>query len=355
MSIEKINKTQIEAPTPELASPPQPRISQIKWAWIAAGIAIVLLVVYPLLNQADTFGLNLLTQTLIAAIFAISFDLLFGYTGLLSFGPAAYYGLGSFGAGILIARMHISDFWLGLIVGIVLAAVGALILGFFSIRASGVYFMMLTLAFAQMLHALAFKWDYTGSSDGIPITRPQFNIFGLDFKDRIPFYLFVLVCFLGSYFLLRMVIHSPFGQALRGIRDNESRMSALGYKTRNFKLAAFIISGGLAGLAGALNVYFNGFVGAQTLDWGVSGAVLVMVLLGGKGTLIGPVLGAFFIIYTQNFIQSSTVQIGTFTLADRWLSVLGIIFILFVLLAPDGLVGLWKSANRRIKQWLPKR
>ncbi len=173
------------------------------------------LVVYPLADSANTFGVNLITQTLIAAIFAISYDLLFGYTGLLTFGPAAFYGLGAFGAGLLIARANFSNFWVGLLVVVLVAMLGALILGFFSIRASGVYFMMLTLAFGQMLHAIAFKWSFTGSSDGLPITRPQFNLFGLDVKERIPFYLFVLVCFLGSFFLLRMIIHSSFGQALQ--------------------------------------------------------------------------------------------------------------------------------------------
>jgi branched-chain amino acid transport system permease protein len=178
---------------------------------------------------------------------------------------------------------------------------------------------------------------------------------GFSLKDLVPFYLFVLVCFLVCYIGLTVIIGSPFGKALKGIRDNEHRMTAIGYKTNNFKLVAFVLAGGMAGLSGGLNALFTGFVGANTLNWLNSGAVLIMVLLGGKGTLIGPVLGAFFIIYVQSLIQGSTIPIGNYTLADRWLSVLGIIFIIFVLFSPNGIVGLGKSMVRRVKEWQQKR
>ncbi len=352
-----MSNTQAEVAAKQTTDPPQSVRNRIafRWPWLVGGLVIIVLGAYPLINSADTFGINLLTQFLIAAIFALSYDLIFGYTGLLSFGQASYYGLGAFGAGLMVAKFNISNFWVSLLVAIVVASVGALILGYFSIRTSGVYFMMLTLALSQMLFSLASKWDFTGSSDGLPFARPEFSLFGFNLKELTPFYLFVLFCFVASFLILTMVIQSPFGQALKGIRDNENRMTAVGYQTRNFKLVAFVLAGAIAGLAGGLNALFNGFVGANTLNWVNSGAVLVMVLLGGKGTLLGPVVGAFFIIFIENQIKGSSIPIGNYTLADRWLSILGIIFMIFVLFAPNGIVGVGKSVVRRAKEWQQKR
>ena len=353
MSIDNINKPKAEiADSNVAATSVMGRLIQGRfatgWSWAVGGVVVLALIAYPFVNPSDTFGINLLVQILITAIFALSYDLIFGYTGLLSFGQASYYGLGGFAAGLLVARFNISNFWLSLLVAIVVASLGAAILGIFSIRTSGVYFMMLTLALAQMLFSLASKWDFTGSSDGVTFTRPEFSIFGFSLTDLVPFYLFVLFAFVVCFLVLTMVIRSPFGQALKGIRDNENRMTAVGYQTRNFKLVAFIIAGAIAGLAGGLNALSNGFVGANTLNWVNSGAVLVMVLLGGKGTLVGPVVGAFFTIWLQSQIQGSgsSIPLGNYTLADRWLSVLGIIFMVFVLFAPNGLVGLGKSLVR---------
>ncbi len=154
---------------------------------------------------------------------------------------------------------------------------------------------------------------------------------------------------------MRMVVRSAFGPALIGIRDNEGRMTALGYQTRNFKLVAYMVSGAFSGLAGALAAYFNGYIGPHAFDWGTSGMVMIMVLLGGKGTLIGPILGAFFINYLQSFLSSRTETFGTFVVADRWFMVLGVIFILFVLVAPNGLLGAWDSVSGRVKRWTAKR
>jgi branched-chain amino acid transport system permease protein len=356
VSIENMSESQTEVAVKNPALPPQAnRRIAFKWSWLWGGLVVLALVIYPLVNSADTYGINLLTQILIAAIFALSYDLIFGYTGLLSFGQASYYGLGAFGAGLLVSRFEISNFWLSLLVAIAIASVGALILGFFSIRTSGVYFMMLTLALAQMLFSIAFKWEFTGSSDGVPFTRPEFSLFGVSLKELTPFYFFVVACFILCFIGLTVVIRSPFGQVLKGIRDNEERMTAVGYQTRNFKLVAFVLAGAIAGLAGGLNALFTGFVGANSLNWINSGAVLVMVLLGGKGTLVGSVVGAFFVIYIQSLIQGSTIPIGNYTLADRWLTVLGLIFMIFVLFAPNGIVGLGKSMVRRVKEWQQKR
>lgn len=338
-----------------VANPNKPLVRPGWLRWAAGGLAVILLAAFPFIKSEDTYAINLLTQTLILALFASSLNLIMGYTGLTSFGHAVFFGVGGMSVGVMITRWHFPNFWLGLLLAFVLAGVVALVLGFFSIRTSGVYFFMLTLAFAEMFRTVVSQWDYTGSSDGMSAVRPEFNLLGLNFKEQIPFYLLVLVLFLAGFFILRKIVRAPFGQALVGIRDNEERMAALGYQTRNFKLVAFVVSGAIAGVAGALNVYFNGYVGSNSFDWGTSGAVMIMVLLGGKGTMIGPVVGAFFVNYLQSFLSSRTEKIGTFVFADRWLMVLGLIFIVFVLVAPNGLIGLWTTLSGRVKKWASKR
>ncbi len=337
-----------------------PGVSRNKTAakWIAGALAIILLIVYPLVNSQDTFGLTLLTETLIFGLFAISLDLLLGYTGLVSFGHATYFGLGAYTAGIMAANLKIPNFLLGLLAGLVVSGLVALVLGYFCIRTSGIYFLMLTLAFSQMLYALAFKWtDVTGGSNGLPLPQPQFNLFGLQYNigEKTPFYFTTLVIFLLAFFLLRQVVRSPFGHTLVGIRDNENRLAALGYHSRNFKLVAFVIAGGLGGVAGVLNAYHNGFVSSSEFYWTTSGLVMVMVLLGGKGSLVGPVLGAFFVRYLEQIIQGQNAKIGSFVVSERWLMVLGIIFIVFVLFAPGGLVGLWNSFTTRASRLIRSR
>ncbi len=357
---EEVNQPLAENPKNDAA----PARNSTLWFWAkwgAAGLALLFLVSYPVVNSQDTFGVNLLTETLIFGLFAASLDLLLGYTGLVSFGHAAYFGLGAYAAGILTAQLKNNNFLIALPLGMAVSGLGALILGFFSIRTSGIYFLMLTLTFSQMLYAIAFKWEpVTGGSNGLSVGHPVIDFFGLrlDISERTPYYFVTLVCFLAGFLVLRQVVRSSFGHTLVGIRDNESRLTALGYQTRNFKLLAFVIAGTLGGLAGVLNVYHTGFVASNEFYWTTSGLVMVMVLLGGKGTLIGPVLGAFFVRYAEQFIQGLNIKLDTFipnkqfVISERWLLVLGVIFILFVLVAPKGLVGLWKASLKRVGGWL---
>ncbi len=317
--------------------------------WLGWGVgllALLALAVYPLLNGQDTFAVGLLTEMLIYGLFALSLNLLLGYTGLVSFGHASFFGLGAYSVGILATRVENNSFLVGIAASLLVGAVGALVLGFFSIRTSGIYFLMLTLAFSQMLYAIAFKWtDFTGGSNGLTVRTPELNLFGwtVDLGQTSGLYWVTLACFVIGFFVLRQVVQSPFGHSLVGIRDNESRLTALGYQTRNFKLLAFVIAGGLAGVAGALNAYHNGFVSANEFYWTTSGLVLVMVLLGGKGSLVGPVLGAFFVRLAEQFIQGQSWSLGSFVVSERWTMVLGLVFIVFVLVAPSGIVGLWLS------------
>lgn len=359
MSLEEVSKDMVEKdlaasqePNPAVEAVPVATVGRPFGGWSAlakwggGGLAVLALAVYPTLSNGDNFGITLLTEVLIYALFALSLNVLLGFTGLVSFGHAAYFGLGVYAAGVFTVQLKNSSFLLGLLVGVVVAGLAAVGLGFLSIRTSGIYFLVLTLAFSQMLYALAFKWnDLTGGSNGLPVLKPELILFGwqINLTDPVAYYFVTLVLFVIGFLIVRQVVRSPFGHTLVGIRDNEERMAALGYQTRNFKLAAFVIAGALAGLAGGLNVYHNGFASADDLYWTNSGLVMVMVLLGGKGTLIGPVLGAFFVRYTEQFIQGQNLTFGTFIMSERWLMVLGAILVIFVLFAPSGIVGIGRS------------
>ncbi len=308
--------------------------------WLLPAVLLVLLAVYPLV--VPSYLLSLLTEVLIYGIFAMSLDLLLGYTGLVSFGHAAFFGVGAYVAGITAVRLT-PHMGITLPLALLGAAVAALIIGYLSVRTSGIYFLMLTLAFAQVLYAVAFKWTpVTGGSNGLSgIPRPALGLVagGGELADPIRFYFFTLVMFLLVYFGLKRVVGSPFGHTLVGIRENEARMSAIGYNVARYKLAAFVLAGVLAGLAGALNTYLNVFVSPALLNWPTSGQVLVMVIIGGAGTLIGPVLGAGLVLLLQNLVSSQT---------DRWPMIMGAVFIIFVLVARFGMVGIWDRIVGRL-------
>jgi branched-chain amino acid transport system permease protein len=308
--------------------------------WLLPAVLLGLLAVYPLV--VPSYLLSLLTEVLIYGIFAMSLDLLLGYTGLVSFGHAAFFGVGAYVAGITAVRLT-PHMGITLPLALLGAAIAALIIGYLSVRTSGIYFLMLTLAFAQVLYAVAFKWTpVTGGSNGLSgIPRPALGLVagGGELADPIRYYFFTLVMFLLVYFGLKRVVGSPFGHTLVGIRENEARMSAIGYNVVRYKLAAFVLAGVVAGLAGALNTYLNVFVSPALLNWPTSGQVLVMVIIGGAGTLIGPVLGAGLVLLLQNLVSSQT---------DRWPMIMGAVFIIFVLVARFGMVGIWDRIVGRL-------
>jgi branched-chain amino acid transport system permease protein len=286
------------------------------------------------------YAMTLLTEALILGLFAMSLDLMVGYTRLLSFGHAAAYGLGAYAVGNLLLHTSIP-----LVFAILLAALcsGVVALGvaWVCTLASGVSFSMLTLAFAQLLYAVAFKWtSVTGASDGlagIPRTPGPFGI--AFFQGRAGFYYLVLACLVAAFVFCQSLVRSPFGAVLRGIRENEAKTLSLGYNTRRYKIAVVAISFTLGGLAGALYAPFAGFTNTELLFWLFSGQVLIMVIVGGTGTLIGPIIGAAFFMLVSNLLSSWT---------DSWALFFGAIFILFVLFAPQGIWGLatrWRSLS----------
>jgi branched-chain amino acid transport system permease protein len=304
----------------------------------AYAIVLIVLLVFPLLTSG--YPLTVLTEILVFGLFAMSLDLILGYTGLPSFGHAAFFGLGAYGTAVLSAKLGISNLGISLLVVVGLTVVAAAILGWLAIRTAGVYFLMLTLAFAQMIFAAAQKWTpLTGGSNGLPgVARPTLFVPGLVAADPRAFYLLVLALFAISFFLLHRLVTSPFGRSLIGIRENEVRMRAMGYNVKAYKLAAFVIGGAFGGVAGLLYAYFNNFVSPSDVYWTASGTVLLMVLIGGAGTLLGPVLGAAFFLLLQNALSSLT---------ERWPIILGAVFVIFIMFVRNGLVGLALSLRKR--------
>ncbi len=298
-------------------------------------IAAVLLAAAPL--GLPPFAMTLLTEALILGLLAMSLDLMVGYTRLISFGHAAAYGLGAYACGDLLLHTPMP-----LPFAILLAAVatGIIAIGvaWVCTLAKGVSFSMLTLAFAQLLYAIAFKWTaVTGASDGLAGIPRRAGPFGFtEFQTRNGYYYLVLACLLGAYAFCRALVQSPFGAVLRGIRENEPKTLSLGYNTRLYKIAVVAISFTLGGLSGALYAPFAGFANTDLLFWLFSGQVLIMVIVGGQGTLLGPILGAAFFMLLEHVLSLYT---------DSWALFFGLIFIGFVTFAPDGIWGLirWRA------------
>jgi branched-chain amino acid transport system permease protein len=289
-------------------------------AVMAFGLAAPFLGLYPVL----------LMKLLCFALFACAFNLLIGFVGLLSFGHAMFFGSAAYAAG------HAMKIWgftpeLGLLFGMAVAAVLGLVVGALAIRRQGIYFAMITMALAQMVYFVALQAPFTGGEDGLQ-GIPRGALFGvLPLQSDLTLYYVVLAIVIAAWLLIARIVHSPFGQILKAIRENEPRTISLGYDTDHFKLLAFVLSAALAGLAGALKSVVLGFATLSDVYWGTSGSVILMTLIGGIGTLTGPVIGAFVITGLEN------------VLADRvgsWVTViLGIIFVVSVLLFRQGLVG----------------
>jgi branched-chain amino acid transport system permease protein len=294
---------------------------------VVAIIFFLLLISPPFLSS---FLLTLLTQALIYAILAMSLDLILGYTGLASLGHAAYFGLGAYSVGILATR-HGAGFWITLPAGVLLAVAVAAIFGLVALRSTGVYFLMITLALGMVVWGLAHRWvTMTQGDNGISaIPRPDLGL-PWSLAHSVPFYYFALAGFFISFWILLVIVRSPFGRSLVGIRESESRMRTLGYNVWLHKYIGFVIAGGFAGFAGVLWAYYNGFVSPADLQLATSVEVLLMVALGGRGTLLGPALGATIIVFLKNLVSVYT---------HRWLLILGAVYIATIVYAPEGIVG----------------
>jgi len=271
----------------------------------------------------------MLTKVLIFAIFAMSLDLILGYTGLLSLGHAAFLGVAGYTAGILMVHYDIESFWLVMPLGILTAGIVAAIIGYITLRVSGVYFLLVTLAFGQLLSVAAVKWrTMTGGTDGlVGITYPHLGLPGFTWTD-FSFYYLVFLAFVICFFLLHRITNSSFGRALVGIRENEPRMQCLGYNTWAHKYVAFIIAGLFAGVAGVLFAPFYGIMVPGHLGIITSTSAMLMVIIGGAGTLFGPVIGAGFLVVLE--------RLASDFVPERWPLILGAIFVICVIFIRGG-------------------
>lgn len=309
------------------------RRSRIAW-----GIGLAILLVAPFIGLYPVF----MMKALCYAIFACAFNLLLGYTGLLSFGHAAYLGAAAYVTGWLVRSAGLSP-ELGVLAGTGIAALCGLAVGLIAIRRQGIYFAMVTLAMAQMIYFVFLQAPFTGGEDGLQGV-PRGKLFGLlSLADDKVLYYVVLAVFVAVFLFIIRVVHSPYGQVLKAIRENEPRAVSLGYDVDRYKLLAFVLSTALAGLAGSMKTLVLGFATLSDAHWSLSGEVVLMTLLGGMGTFAGPVLGAFTIIGLQNF------------LADRvgaWINVIiGVIFVVCVVAFRRGFVGeLLAWQQRRTKK-----
>jgi len=299
--------------------------------------AVVLLALFPLL--AEKFYLQLVTRIMVLSIFALSLDLLVGYTGMVSLGHAAYFGIAAYTLALVAPADAGANVWLTLPFALLASALAALLIGSLVVRTVGVYFIMVTLAFAQMVYYFFHDTRVAGGSDGIYVNvRPQTLIPELDLGDDVHFYYVTLLLMIGVFALLATLLRSPFGRALQGIKANERRMRALGFPTLRYKLAAFVIAGTLAGLAGYLAAAREGYVNPELIAWHQSGTVLMMLILGGMGTLVGAVVGSFAYVLLQELFSGIT---------RHWQLPMGVFIIVAVLAFPQGLAGLAQQWRRK--------
>lgn len=292
-------------------------------------ILALLLLVLPVFLPKNVQGI--MTKFLIYAVFAISFDLIFGYTGLVSLGHAAFFGAGGYAVAVLSLHYGTNSFWLGGTLAIILSTLLAFVLGFISLRVTGTYFLLLTFALAQLLYSVAWNipWFNSEGMQGIArINFPSLGIPGEVWTDATLYY-FVLVISVICYFILRRITKSPFGHALVGIREGEARMTALGYNTWLYKYLAYIIAAPFAGLAGALFAYYSRFISPAQFGLGTSFYPMVMAIIGGAGTLFGSVIGAAVVVFVEYFASVIT--------PERWPLILGIIFVLSIMYLRSGL------------------
>ncbi|HVH73655.1 MAG TPA: branched-chain amino acid ABC transporter permease [Stellaceae bacterium] len=300
--------------------------------WTGFAVVIALLFVAPLV--LPVFWRRFLTEILIWGLLAMSSDVLIGYTGIVSFGHSAFFGLGMYGAAAALLLVAPPDLWLALLIGLIAAAAVAACVAYFSTRLRDIYFAITTLIFSQIFYVVIFTWtSLTGGENGLIFTRPRLGIPGL---FSVPFtavslHWFVLAVVAGSYLLLRRITQSPFGMVLQSIRENEARTRAIGYPVERYKIVAVMISGLFAGLAGVLYALQNEYAAPDFVFFLVSGEAVIYNVIGGIGTLVGPILGAAFFLLMQQGLSQFFTQF--------YLIPLGLIFIAIVIFMPQGLLG----------------
>jgi branched-chain amino acid transport system permease protein len=314
------------------------RISYRPKLMLAAAAALVLVALALLPKFIGLYQIQLLTYGLIAAIAALGFNLLLGYTGLLSFGHSAFFGIGAYSVAFLLRDAGIRSMELYILIGIPIAAVTSALFGYICVRHTRIFFGILTLALSQVLYSLALKLFWlTGGTDGLRVPRPTllaglFTYTGSGAFQRFihGYYYYVLVVFAICVVVMWVIVHSPFGKALQAIRDNETRAAFLGMRIRRFRWMSFLISGTFTGLAGILWVPLNGLTTPEVLYWPFSGEIVFTTLLGGFRNFTGPIVGGVIFTYLKTYAVAST---------EYWQLLLGVVLVLLVMLLPTGVVG----------------
>jgi branched-chain amino acid transport system permease protein len=303
-------------------------------------IVLVGLILFPLSvgTLVSGFYISLFIRIFIFGIVLLGFDILMGYGGLASFGHAMFFGTGAYVTAILMKYVSPS-IWVGMGGSIVACALGGLLIGYLCIRSRGLYFAFLTFAFSQFFFLFFNSWSFVGAADGMAgIPKPTVG-FGIDLGDRIVFYYFSLGMLVVGYGVARHVVNSAFGRVLVGVRQNEERIAFLGFNVQRCMLVAFLLSSIYGGVAGCLFAGYQSFVSPAVYHWGLSGEIMIMDLLGGMGTLVGPLIGTAFVIYLGDFLSS--------WMHETWLMVLGALYVIAILFSPDGIMGLMKRITHR--------
>jgi branched-chain amino acid transport system permease protein len=308
--------------------------------WIVFLAVVAALALAPL--GLPEFWRKFLTEILIWGLLAMSSDILIGYTGMVSFGHSAFFGLGLYGAAAALLVMRSPNLWIALAVGLAAAALVAVFVAYFATRLRDIYFAISTFVFSQIFYVIIFTWtDLTGGENGLFFTQPPFTIPGVWSAkfSTVTLHWFVLAIVALSYLTLRRITQSPFGMVLQSIRENEPRTRAIGYHVERYKIVAVLLSGLFAGLAGTLYAIQHRFAAPDFVFFTVSGEVVIFNVMGGMGTLVGPVVGAAFFLLLREGLSRFW--------AEYYLIPLGIAFILMVIFMPQGLLGFWK---RRLNQ-----
>jgi len=315
--------------------------SMLKRGWWLIALLIASIIAPLFVTE---FYLTVLCETLVMSLLALSFNLLFGYMGQLSFGQAAFYGLGGYTVAMLMTKVHF-NFWLSIVAGVFVASIIGLIVGFFCVRLRGIYFAILTLAFGQLIFFIVFKWhNFTGGDDGIQGVFPPELL-----KSPTSYYYFILLIFLASTFIIWRLLHSPFGLTIQSMRENSERTEFLGINIARYQLIAFVIAAAIAGLAGAIWVPFYRSVAPSYLTWIKSGEPVMAAILGGPSIFYGPILGMFIMTFFHSWVLGFTIY---------WPVVMGALILLIIFFLPGGILGFIQEKlnqrRERLNQLTPK-
>ncbi len=319
--------------------------TKFQWNNVFLGLIVLVLIVFPFVSDSRTWTI-LLTQIFIFSILAMSYDILLGYTGIVSFGHAMFFGMGAYTTAVMLKRMDpsIGVFIMSIGFGMLLAGLISFFIGLLTLRLKSHFFAMLTMAVSGLFLVLAEKWrTVTQGNDGFTFKAPEI------FKDRMIFYFVTLACLVLVYLLLRRFVNSPFGRVLVAVRENEQRTKSLGFNTLHYKVIASVVAGVIASLAGSLYAVSLRFVNTSVLTLDITLDALLMTIIGGVGTLIGPIIGAGVIELTQHYLSGLAKDYPIF---ERWIIFFGIVYILAVIFFPRGIVGTFREKfwKRKVKK-----